>query len=90
MTLIPEKAQEPDLAYRHVLRVLAAIEPRATEADVLEAACYVKSGEDGRLAESYWSGRGLKSRLKVYLVDQLPRTANFEWEIVIKMPSCDE
>lgn len=89
MILLSEPDKEPDLAYRHVLRVLDAVEPQASEADILEAVCYVKSPENGRLAQAYWSDRDMSIQLTVNLVEQLPRNANFEWEVVVKLPDCD-
>ena len=89
MTLIPEPDKEPDLAYRHVLRAMSGLEPRVSESDICSAVCYVVSPECSRKVQSYWLSRNMKIDLDVLLVTQLPRSANYEWEIVVRLPKQD-
>ena len=89
MSLIPELDKEPDLAYRHVLRAMSGLEPRAAESDICSAVCYVVSEECARKVQSYWTSRRMKINLKVVLVSELPRAANFEWEIVVRIANVE-
>lgn len=87
MQLVPDAGLEPDLALRHVLRVLEAVEPRGSE--VCAAACYVTDPARARPVQEYWRTR-YQCKLDIILVSQLPRAANYEWEIVAEVPSPDE
>jgi len=89
MKLVPEPAQEPALAFRHALRVLQALEPSLDKQNISSAVCYVVDTAGADLVQSFWS---LPINLKVLTVKQLPRNANFEWEIVATLPpttTCD-
>ena len=80
MTLHPEADLELDLAYRHATRVQEAMAPAGC--NIHSAVCYIVDPANSSLVQSYWQEKCLDCAVTVILVEQLPRAANFEWEIV--------
>jgi len=83
MTLHPEADLELDLAYRHAFRVQEAMAPAGC--DIHSAVCYIVDQANSSLVQSYWQEKSLDCSVTVVLVEQLPKAANFEWEIVYKV-----
>ena len=82
MTLHPDMPLELDLAFRHVTRVATALHPQVSNNDIWSAVCYIVNPANLHLVNSYWSKKDAEIPVTVQLVSQLPRNANFEWEVV--------
>jgi len=82
MTLHPDMPLELDLAFRHVTRVATALHPQVSNNDIWSAVCYIVNPANLHLVNSYWSKKDAEIPVTVQLVSQLPRKANFEWEVV--------
>eukprot|EP00088_Acartia_fossae_P038541 TRINITY_DN3998_c0_g1_i2.p1 TRINITY_DN3998_c0_g1~~TRINITY_DN3998_c0_g1_i2.p1 ORF type:complete len:542 (-),score=83.49 TRINITY_DN3998_c0_g1_i2:214-1839(-) len=82
MTLHQDLCKELALAYRHVNRVIEALGPANTIKPLHTAICYITDVANTDLVNSFWRGQCVSEPLQIYLVSQLPRMANFEFEVV--------
>ena len=85
MKLNPDKKKELVLALRHITRVKDAMVPSNFEPSVQSALCYIVNESDANLVTNYWKHNCFDFNLSLYLVDQLPRGANFELEFVYNL-----
>ena len=87
MKLHQDKRKELELAFRHVTRVKDAMTQSSCEPTIRSAVCYIVNQSDANLVHDYWKEKCVDCSLNLYLVGQLPRAANFEWEIVFSLNS---